>query len=313
MSADDSGASGNATLVLHTPGGGRLTAARLAAPSGNARLDLRLDPRAPGFVLEAVGAAVDLIGFKEPGDIEAELIKPEPKKLKTETKRAEKPALEATKAGDKKPELPLKQAEKPQKLEEKKIDKPQKPEEKKAEKPQKPEEKKENGSAQPADFIAAKRFSGAKPGMVFKLGKKGLGYYKDTYVAPKKGEKRKAEASPAPAAAPPKKTATLAGGLKYEVVKSASGGPKASRGKNVQVRYEGRLAANGKRFDKGTIRFKLGAGEVIRGWDIGVDGMTVGEKRKLLIPPALGYGRSGAPPDIPPNATLAFEVELLRI
>ena len=142
-------------------------------------------------------------------------------------------------------------------------------------------------------------------------GNKGLGYYKDTYTGPQ-GVKRRADTQEAASAPPTKKLETLRGGLKCEVVKSGNG-PKAIRGKIVQVRYEGRLAKNGKRFDKGTIRFKLGAGEVIQGWDIGVADMLVGEKRKLLIPPAMGYGSQGAPPDIPPNASLTFEVELLRV
>lgn len=80
----------------------------------------------------------------------------------------------------------------------------------------------------------------------------------------------------------------------------------------VAVQYRGSLPS-GKVFDSGTFRFMLGAGEVIRGWDIGVAGMQVGGKRKLVIPPELGYGRSGAPPAIPPNAELHFDVALKGI
>ncbi|CAE7794210.1 fkbp4 [Symbiodinium sp. CCMP2456] len=102
----------------------------------------------------------------------------------------------------------------------------------------------------------------------------------------------------------------LASGLRYEVLKSGSG-PQAMSGKEVKVRYEGRLGSTGGRFDKGVIKFRLGMGEVIQGWDQGVKGMLRGEKRRLLVPSKLGYGRSGAPPAIPPNADLVFEVELL--
>merc|ERR1712107_604627 len=84
----------------------------------------------------------------------------------------------------------------------------------------------------------------------------------------------------------------------------------ATKGKNVHVKYAGRLAKNGKKFDSGTIPFKLGARQVIAGWDIGVEGMAVGEKRKLFIPAQMGYGARGAPPDIPRNADLIFDVEL---
>jgi glutaredoxin len=103
---------------------------------------------------------------------------------------------------------------------------------------------------------------------------------------------------------------TLKGGLSFEVLK-AGNGPACTPGKTVHVRYEGRLAKNGKRFDKGTIKFGLGRGEVISGWDHGVNGMKRGEKRRLLIPFKMGYGSRGAPPDIPPNADLVFDVELL--
>mmetsp|Transcript_36564 Transcript_36564/g.59856 ORF Transcript_36564/g.59856 Transcript_36564/m.59856 type:complete len:85 (+) Transcript_36564:592-846(+) len=82
-------------------------------------------------------------------------------------------------------------------------------------------------------------------------------------------------------------------------------------GKKVKVRYEGRLGSTGGRFDKGVIEFRLGMGEVIEGWDQGVKGMLRGERRRLLVPAKLGYGRRGAPPAIPPNANLVFEVELM--
>lgn len=91
-------------------------------------------------------------------------------------------------------------------------------------------------------------------------------------------------------------------------------GPRAKSGKKVSVRYIGKLT-NGKVFDSNTkgkpFTFRLGKGEVIKGWDVGVQGMNVGGTRKLTIPPALAYGSRGAPPDIPKNATLQFEVKLL--
>lgn len=104
---------------------------------------------------------------------------------------------------------------------------------------------------------------------------------------------------------------TLPCGVQMEIYKQGSGGV-AKVGRNVRVQYEGRLASNGKRFDKGAINFRLGLGEVIKGWDEGVKGMMVGEKRKLMIPPRLAYGAQGAPPDIPRNATLIFDVCLLK-
>lgn len=94
-------------------------------------------------------------------------------------------------------------------------------------------------------------------------------------------------------------------------------GDVATNGKNVSVHYTGTLS-DGTVFDSSIPRgepftFTLGAGQVIRGWDIGVFGMKVGEKRKLTIPPELGYGTDGFPGVIPPNATLVFEVELIGV
>ncbi len=93
-------------------------------------------------------------------------------------------------------------------------------------------------------------------------------------------------------------------------------GPEATRGRTVVVHYTGRLT-DGTQFDSsvgGTpFSFRLGAGEVIEGWDRGFAGMKVGGRRRLTLPPELAYGARGAPPDIPPNATLVFEVELLGV
>ncbi|MEB2312027.1 MAG: FKBP-type peptidyl-prolyl cis-trans isomerase [Sorangiineae bacterium] len=94
-------------------------------------------------------------------------------------------------------------------------------------------------------------------------------------------------------------------------------GRAAKDGDTVKVHYVGTLL-DGTKFDSSRDRdepfeFKLGAGGVIRGWDEGVVGMKIGGVRKLTIPPSLAYGERGAPPKIPPNATLEFEIELISI
>ncbi|MEW5942541.1 MAG: FKBP-type peptidyl-prolyl cis-trans isomerase [Pseudomonadota bacterium] len=105
-------------------------------------------------------------------------------------------------------------------------------------------------------------------------------------------------------------------GLKYEDLAPGTGDT-ARAGQMVSVHYTGWLT-DGTKFDSSKDRddpfiFPLGAGHVIRGWDEGVQGMQVGGVRRLTIPPELGYGARGAGGVIPPNATLVFEVELLRI
>jgi peptidylprolyl isomerase len=108
----------------------------------------------------------------------------------------------------------------------------------------------------------------------------------------------------------------LKSGLKYIDIEAGSG-PAAVSGKAVTVHYTGTFP-NGKKFDSSLDRnepftFKLGAGQVIKGWDEGVSGMRIGGKRRLLIPSALAYGKRGAGNVIPPDAELCFEVELLGV
>ena len=105
-------------------------------------------------------------------------------------------------------------------------------------------------------------------------------------------------------------------GLWYTDVTTGQGA-EAEPGRTVRVHYTGWLP-NGKKFDSSRDRgepfaFTLGAGQVITGWDEGVKGMKVGGRRKLVLPPSMAYGEAGAPPDIPPGATLVFDVEVLGI
>lgn len=118
----------------------------------------------------------------------------------------------------------------------------------------------------------------------------------------------------------PGKMTELADGLKYTDTTVGTGAT-AEPGHTVTVHYTGWLDQNGqhgKKFDSSLDRgqpftFSLGAHQVIRGWDEGVAGMKVGGKRTLTIPPDLGYGAQGAGGVIPPNATLIFDVELLKV
>lgn len=114
---------------------------------------------------------------------------------------------------------------------------------------------------------------------------------------------------------PTSKKVTLPSGVIIEDVKVGTG-PQAKAGNRLGMRYVGRLQ-NGKQFDANTkgkpFTFKLGKGEVIGGWDQGLRGMQVGGERRLIIPPKQAYGARGAPPDIPKNATLVFDVKLVEI
>ncbi len=112
------------------------------------------------------------------------------------------------------------------------------------------------------------------------------------------------------------KATTTRSGLKYTILKAGTGA-KPKPGQEVFVHYTGTLT-NGKKFDSSRDRgepfsFKVGTGQVIPGWDEALSTMKVGERRKLTIPAKLGYGARGAGADIPPNATLIFDVELLKL
>jgi peptidylprolyl isomerase len=127
-------------------------------------------------------------------------------------------------------------------------------------------------------------------------------------------------ATPSFAADGAAKMTELQDGLKYVDTKVGDG-EVATFGHKVTVHYTGWLDQNGskgKKFDSSVDRgepftFDLGARKVIKGWDEGVSGMKVGGKRTLTIPPELGYGSRGAGGVIPPNATLIFDVELLKV
>jgi FKBP-type peptidyl-prolyl cis-trans isomerase len=106
-------------------------------------------------------------------------------------------------------------------------------------------------------------------------------------------------------------------GLQIKDLKEGDG-PTAASGSTVTVQYVGVAYSTGKQFDASWDRgqpltFPLGAGQVIGGWDQGVAGMKVGGRRELIIPPDLAYGAGGHPPDIKPNETLIFVIDLLKV
>lgn len=110
-------------------------------------------------------------------------------------------------------------------------------------------------------------------------------------------------------------TKTMENGLQLDTLKEGTGAA-AKAGDNLRMHYTGTLT-DGTKFDSSLDRgdpfnFTLGAGQVIKGWDLGIEGMKVGEKRKLTIPSDLGYGAQGIGP-IPGGATLIFDVELIEI
>lgn len=151
----------------------------------------------------------------------------------------------------------------------------------------------------------------------------------DTNTTPEPTSTAPADAAPAQAMEETSMTEStaeqveLAPGLKSTTTVAGTGAVAAS-GQNVEVHYTGWLydpeadGGRGDKFDSSvdrgqTFSFPLGAGRVIKGWDEGVAGMQIGEKRELLISPEMGYGERGAGSVIPPGATLLFEVELLGI
>ena len=106
----------------------------------------------------------------------------------------------------------------------------------------------------------------------------------------------------------------LANGVEYVDTTKGSGDERATRGDLITVKYKGFLDGGQEhQFDKGTLTFTIGRSEVVKGFDFGVIGMRPGVTRKIFIPSRLGYGARGAPPVIPPDADLFFEIRLVRI
>ncbi|KAJ1721763.1 peptidylprolyl isomerase fpr3 [Coemansia erecta] len=143
---------------------------------------------------------------------------------------------------------------------------------------------------------------------------------KEAQKEAKADKKRKAEAAEAASAKQQKQekdkkpaTKDLGGGLTALIQKEGTGAG-AKNGQRIGMYYIGKLTT-GRVFDQNTrgkpFWFRLGAGEVIRGWDKGILGMKKGGERRLTIPANLAYGKRGAPPDIPPNATLVFDIRLV--
>eukprot|EP00030_Apusomonadida_sp_AF-17_P005886 a676571_212.p2 GENE.a676571_212~~a676571_212.p2 ORF type:complete len:390 (-),score=182.24 a676571_212:45-1178(-) len=130
--------------------------------------------------------------------------------------------------------------------------------------------------------------------------------------ASKKDSPKDSKATLAPSQQPLHK-ARLQDGVEIQDFEIGSG-VEAKHGRVATVNYVGKLVKGGNVFDKGKkFRFRVGVDEVISGWHIGVAGMKVGGKRKLIIPPGAGYGARGAPPTIPPNAALEFDIVLTNV
>lgn len=133
-------------------------------------------------------------------------------------------------------------------------------------------------------------------------------------------KKQKVENDKAPKLVEAKKASeegkTIQGGVVIRDLREGKG-PEAKKGKFIHVYYSGKLKQNGKQFDSCTsgkpFRFRLGQGEVIKGWDVGFEGMKVGGKRQIIVPPGMGYGNKRMGNDIPANSTLVFDVELKAV
>ena len=130
--------------------------------------------------------------------------------------------------------------------------------------------------------------------------------------APESAQPKKKRAASTDEEAPKKKRKTFPGGLVATILQPGSGKTAQNR-KKITMKYVGTLAKNGREFDRGKIAFRLGAGEVIKGWDVGVEGMREGDKRTLIIPSAMGYGKKGIKGVIPGGSALHFNVELVKV
>jgi len=159
--------------------------------------------------------------------------------------------------------------------------------------------------------------------MVYKKDGKGLGYYKDVKPVASPGRARVPGQPTKPSADEwaSNKVDAMAwkvmgtSGVRFRDTVQGAGTP-IRKGMSVQMHYTGKLTKTGRQFDSSKGRkpltFRYGAGEVIKGWDIGLEGMKEGGKRTLVIPSAFGYGKRGAGKEIPPNSDLTFEVQLVR-
>jgi len=173
------------------------------------------------------------------------------------------------------------------------------------------EEEIEKANAAIAAQLAAKRKQAAQNGGEAKKAKVEAPQ-KQQQQQPKQEKKPQQQQAAKPTQSP--QTKDFPNGLKVVITREGTGA-EATKGRKVGVKYVGKLTKNGKVFDSSSkpFVFTLGARDVITGWDLGVAGMKVGEKRTLVIPSELGYGKTGAGKEIPPNSSLTFDVELLSV